>query len=86
MCPDDLAGRNIRAPILDVAHADLARERESAFTSVCPACHEGSLGMRRHAGTFRLEEWDCCALCGQRVRYTDIDDVRSRDWAKGGAG
>jgi hypothetical protein len=66
--------KNIDAPTLEVNHADLERwSDESAFKSACPVCPEGILLVCRDDATFEILELDYCIVCGQRVRYLDID-------------
>jgi len=77
---DCLIGANIKTPILDVRHQDLKRVSDnSSFRSVCPACKKGILLVGRDQQTFELLEFDRCILCGQQVRYTDIDYLRKRE-------
>lgn len=53
-----------------LAHASLRRVGDSAFKSVCPACRDGLLPMRRD-DRCRLTNQDWCLACGQHVVYTD---------------
>jgi hypothetical protein len=66
-----------------VAHFRLtpAGVEANQWASVCPFCTEGRLLCVRNPVTFVLEHQDVCTLCGQRVEYEDIDDMRDRDWA-----
>lgn len=66
---------NLRAPVLDVRHAQLERSDDSPYRSVCPMCHEGLLLMRRDPQTFILQDTDICCSCGQRFKYIDIEEV-----------
>lgn len=70
-------GKNIGEPIMDVNHLDLVPiSVDSAFKKHCPACDNGILLMRRNEETFELEELDCCIVCGQAIRYLDIEELR----------
>jgi len=79
----DVVGLNIDKPILDVIHAELERFSDSIYKSVCPACKEGLLLVGRYPETMLLNEYDRCVLCGQRVRYLDIDTLRGKDGPSG---
>jgi len=72
------------APTIDVVHFELtpASDADNLWRSVCPACKHGWLLAMRQPATFVLQEFDVCTLCGQRVRYVDIDDMRAKDWAR----
>lgn len=75
---------NSKQPILDVEHfrLDPADRRANGWASVCPACGDGLLLVRRDPETFLIQQYDLCAGCGQRVRYLDVDDMRRKDWAR----
>jgi hypothetical protein len=71
---------NLDAPVLEVRHADLTRQSgDSRYRSVCPVCLEGLLLVQRDDTSFVLREFDNCILCGQRVRYLDIEELRQRE-------
>lgn len=71
---------NIDAPVLEVQHADLPRwSEESVYRTICPVCNEGLLLVSREDKTFVLSEFDRCILCGQQVRYLDIEALRQRE-------
>ncbi|MBV8069206.1 MAG: hypothetical protein JO270_04825 [Acidobacteriaceae bacterium] len=74
-------GANLFAPILDVRYVDLARlpNQEDGWKRACPVCRQGALNIFRHSETLDLYEFDHCTLCGQRVRYLDILDMRRVD-------
>lgn len=77
---DDLACKNINKPVIEVNHADLQDFCEtSIYRKICPACKEGVLAVHRDNKTFELSEYDYCFLCGQRVRYMDINKMRARE-------
>jgi hypothetical protein len=74
-----LAANNIHEEPITVAHADLERATdESIFRSVCPVCKEGLLMVGRDQETFKLVAEDNCILCGQKVVYSDIDNLRKK--------
>lgn len=75
----DLAAKNVREPVLEIPHAELERIGDSPYRSRCPKCHKGILMVRRNQETFVLEELDRCLLCGQAVRYLDIEMMRERE-------
>lgn len=77
MSLENLAGKNINAPVKELRHADLRRSDESRYRSVCPACQEGFLLVGRDPKTLELLEFDLCVLCGQQVRYLDIETLRN---------
>lgn len=81
---DELA--NLLAPCIDVIHFQLTpmSEKANKWASICPACKAGTLGVGRDRKTLVLQELDRCLLCGQQVRYLDIEDMRRRDWARPG--
>jgi uncharacterized protein (DUF983 family) len=72
--------------VLDVNHADLqpVSGDAGALARQCPACNKGSLQIHRDRATLAILAEDVCTLCGQRVRYLDIDTLRAHDWAHGG--
>jgi hypothetical protein len=73
---------NGRAPVRRVRHAKLPPADEPArLARQCPACRRGALRLHRDPTTFELWEVDHCDLCGQRVRYLDIAELRKKDWA-----
>jgi uncharacterized protein (DUF983 family) len=67
----------------EVEHAGLTPGLRDAnkIASRCPFCEEGLLLGMRDQVTFVIQEFDCCTLCGQRVKYSDIADLRAKDWA-----
>jgi ribosomal protein S27AE len=66
--------------IMVVKHAALRRfSSNSMFKRECPRCHEGVLLVARDPTTYRLLDRDRCVLCGQRVRYTDMDQYRRHE-------
>lgn len=74
-----ITGMNSDKPILDVEHKKLIRVGVSPYRSDCPVCKKGILPVTRHSKTYKLLEFDRCLLCGQRVRYTDIQEMRMRE-------
>jgi len=78
-----MVGENLHKSILQVTHHELTPmdDRPNKWASICPACNKGTLGVRRHPETFRLEVHDLCTLCGQLIEYKDIEDMRNKDWA-----
>jgi len=71
---------NIDEPVLEVRHADLKRSSvDSLYRSECPKCLEGILPVQRDMETFQLIEHDRCLLCGQRVRYLDIEELSRKE-------
>lgn len=70
---------NINSEIIHVRHADLDAVGDSKYQRRCPACKTGSLPVTRNRSTFMLEAADRCSLCGQRVVYDDIEDLRQKD-------
>lgn len=69
---------NINASVINIAHKDMERYcEESIFRIICPVCKVGLLLVGRNQKTFELLEYDNCVLCGQKVRYTDIEDLQN---------
>ena len=77
--PKEWASANIKAPIYEVPHTALSRYGDSMYKSICPSCRIGLLLVNRDKDTFELQEYDRCLLCGQQIRYTDIQDLRKKD-------
>lgn len=75
------AGCNITREPLVVEHFLLtpASEAPNRFASQCPMCKEGILPVRRDRITLKIKRFDCCLLCGQRVIYLDVEDLRRKD-------
>ncbi len=65
--------KNLHAPVFRCQHADLVRASDSScFRSICPACKQGLLLVRRDMNALeRFHRIDRCTLCGQLVWYTD---------------
>jgi hypothetical protein len=76
---NDPVGKNIDSPVLEVEHCKLQSWDNSAYKRECPACKKGLLLVSRERKTLRLLEEDHCVLCGQRVKYTDIQQMRERE-------
>jgi hypothetical protein len=77
---DKLVGKNLQEPILEIPHCELERYGDSKFKSVCPKCKRGLLGVHRsNQPPYKLQEHDHCMLCGQRVRYLDINLLRAKE-------
>jgi len=72
---NDKAGINLQKPPIRVKHSELKREGDSAFKSVCPACDDGMLLMRRDQHTFKLLNDDICILCGQHFIYEEMPNL-----------
>jgi hypothetical protein len=73
-------GQNLSNPVLEVQHAALKRwSEESMYKSVCPVCPDGLLLVGRELKTFCLSELDRCVVCGQLIRYLDIETLRQRE-------
>lgn len=73
-------GENVGKPPISVRHSKLKRfSEESYFKSICPACPDGVLLVRRNEKTFDLEKLDLCVACGQAVLYEDIGKLRAME-------
>ena len=71
---------NIDKDSIEVEHKNLIRfNDDSMFRSNCPVCEDGILLVRRDNETFKLLAEDRCIACGQRVIYTDIDELQKGD-------
>ena len=80
MNDEELAGININEPVLEIHHSELERfSKTSIYKSVCPVCEQGLLLIYRNQKTLKLEEYDRCVLCGQLIRYLDIELLRKRE-------
>ncbi len=68
---------NLDKPLISVRHADLVRSSpDSLYRSVCPACPDGALLVRRNPVNAQIEAVDVCVACAQTFVYTDIDQLR----------
>lgn len=76
-------GANRNSEVLHIEHFQLtpADQESNRFASICPACNYGNLMVRRDRETLKLSAFDICLYCGQQVLYTDISDMRRKDWA-----
>lgn len=74
-----VATSRIKPLVLPVQHSQLLKVGEAAVQ--CPACRRGVLKLTRDAGSFVIQPQDICTLCGQRVEYMDVAELRSKDWA-----
>jgi len=76
--PGVRAGENINAPILEVNHADLeeALPGSDSYRRDCPKCG-GVLPVQRDPRSFALLALDRCCVCGQAVKYLDIEKLRT---------
>lgn len=74
----DTIPTNVGKPPIRVKHSKLKRwSEDSPFKSICPACPDGILLMRRkQTPPHELEETDYCVGCGQAVIYEDIARFR----------
>jgi len=71
---------NIDKPVLKIPHSELVRDSEySKFKSKCPKCEDGLLLVARVNGFGKLSEKDNCVGCGQKIIYTDIQNLRAYD-------
>lgn len=69
---------NIDKPIKEVKHADMERANpDNPYRSVCTACDDGILLVKRDLDDFELAEIDMCIACGQQFRYLDIEEMRA---------
>ncbi len=68
---------NINEPVLIVLHAKLEPVRPDAFKRKCPVCDEGVLLGARDNSTFKILPNDRCILCGQRVKYLDVEELNN---------
>jgi hypothetical protein len=67
-----MAGENVKAERMRVAHADLRRVNSSSqFKSWCPKCKEGMLTVCRQQSSGTIINIDRCIQCGQQFLYTD---------------
>lgn len=74
------AGLNKNEPVRDVIWYDLKpADLMVVYRSECPFCTGGLLCVGRDKETLELEEYDYCMLCGQPVRYSDIEKMRELD-------
>jgi len=72
-----LCSANLHADPIHVKHADLTRSSDdSRYRSECPVCGDGTLRVYRDPETLELLALDRCILCGQRVIYDDIEDLK----------
>ncbi len=62
---------------------DPADREANKWASICPSCKTGTLPVRRAPHTMFLEGLDICLLCGEQVQYSDIEEMRAKDWAGG---
>ena len=75
----DFLGVNLQKPVLELNHSKLESSGESLYRKICPVCKEGVLLVYRDQESFKLVDLDMCILCGQRVKYLDIADMRSKE-------
>lgn len=76
----ELQFKNINAPIIECCQLELKRySKDSEFKTICPECKVGLLLVSRDQKTLELSEYDRCLLCGQRIKYLDIQILRGRD-------
>lgn len=77
---NDMVMAHVDNPPLHVKHAELLRTSyDSIYKTVCPACDDGLLLVARDQKTFELLADDRCVLCGQRVIYDDIEEMRQKE-------
>ena len=76
---EELQFKNINKPVLEIPHSELESVPNSIFKKICPVCKTGFLLVYRSPKTLILEEYDRCLLCGQRIRYIDINLLREKD-------
>jgi hypothetical protein len=75
----DECGGNISKPVLELNYFDQKKISTDHWRVHCPACEDGVLLVRRDQDTFLLSEYDSCILCGQQIRYLDIDKMREME-------
>lgn len=77
---DDEECSRVDEGMIPVYHHRLALVTvSSGWKRECPFCSKGLFLVRRDPDTYRLEEFDNCIYCGQRVKYIDIEAMRERD-------
>lgn len=69
-------------PVIELYHSRLFRTISSRYKRECPFCYGGLFLVGRDRETFDLQEYDNCILCGQQVRYLDIDKMREKEKRK----
>lgn len=74
-----LAGINIENSIMQVYHKNLEDYEPRKWKKICPRCKVGLLLVGRNQENNKLLELDHCVLCGQKVRYLDIEEMRKQD-------
>lgn len=52
---------------------------DPVYRRECPFCKDGIFLVGRDRETFKLEEFDGCISCGQRIRYIDIEEMRKKE-------
>jgi hypothetical protein len=67
---------NIYAPVIEVNHYDLELAGDSVYKVFCPVCKKGLLLVSRNNYTMEIKELDRCVLCGQRVKYKDVERLK----------
>ena len=77
---DQLVGINLNKRTRKVKQTELKRidPKGSLYRSICPACNEGVLLMRR-GNDGKLLAKDNCLLCGQSYEYTDIKMFNTKE-------
>lgn len=76
---DGLVAIHIRSPIMEIYYKDLQPYENEKWKRVCPKCKVGLLLIGRDLETCKLQEMDNCILCGQHVKYLDIQEMRKLD-------
>jgi hypothetical protein len=76
--------KNIHKPVVEIFFKSLGIENPEKENSMrqCPFCPDGIIPVCRHPQTYVNEEVSHCLLCGQHVKFLDIESLRKADWAK----
>jgi hypothetical protein len=73
-------GYNASNSVLKIRHSSLLRMSEdSDYRVKCPVCETGALLVHRDQKTLMLAESDHCIVCGQHVKYLDIQEMREKE-------
>ena len=74
---------NLNAPVIEICQLELeCLSENSIYKTICPVCKKGLLLINRDQESLELMEYDRCVLCGQQVRYLDIEILRKRERGK----
>jgi hypothetical protein len=75
----ELVAANVKSPIMEINYKDLQPCENEQWKKVCPKCKVGLLLIERDLETFKLQQMDTCILCGQHVKFLDIEEMRKQD-------